>query len=434
MTEPPMKVLMLAWEYPPDHVGGLGRHVRHISRALSDLGIEVTVLTRGEGNRTGWERDGDVRVFRVSAYSLHPPDFLTWAVELNVALLEAFIKEGRCEDFHLIHAHDWVVAYAARALKHALNCPLIATIHATEHGRHGGIHNPLQAHISETEWWLCYEAWKVICCSNYMKDEIRSLFGVPADKIEVISNGISSEWFTTPRQEGENPLILYAGRLVPEKGPETLVEAMPRVLEEFPTATLVLAGSGPLEPALRNRIFELGLGRAVSLAGHLDDVRLRDLYSRAWVACFPSSYEPFGIVALEAMASGTPVVVGDTGGLREIVEHGKDGLRVAPGDPSQLSSAIKALLRDRTWARDLAASARRKALEKYSWETVACRTLLVYGNVLGQRFGRESRVLRKLPARMPAGFLRAVLRPATSGEMKQEAAVPQSKEENSIRS
>jgi glycogen(starch) synthase len=418
-----MKVLVLTWEYPPDHVGGLGRHVRHVSRALSGLGIDVTVLTRGEGQRTGWEKDGDVRVFRVSPYSLHPPDFLAWALELNVALLEAFIREVRSEDFHLIHAHDWLVAYAGRALKHALNCPLVATIHATEHGRQGGIHNPLQAHISETEWWLCYEAWKVICCSSYMRDEIRSLFNVPADKIEVIPNGISPEWFTVPRQEAENPLILYAGRLVPEKGSETLVEAMPMVLEEFPTATLVLAGSGPLEPVLRNKIFELGLARVVSLPGHLDDARLRDLYSRAWVACFPSSYEPFGIVALEAMASGTPVVVGDAGGLREIVDHGKDGLRVTPGDPSALSSALKTLLRDRAWAKTLAESARQKAMERYSWDTVACRTLLVYGSVLGRPVNGRDAVLRKSLAMKSPRLARTLLLPPVSAKEDAEASL-----------
>lgn len=387
-----MKVLMLAWEYPPDHVGGLGRHVRHISKALSNLGIEVTVLTRA-ATGSGWERDGDVRVFRQAPYSLHPPDFLTWAVEFNIALLEGFMRETSPGGFNLIHAHDWLVAYAARALKHALNCPLVATIHATEHGRNGGIHNPLQAHISQTEWWLCYEAWKVICCSGYMKEEIQTLFSVPGDKIEVIPNGISPEWFTQVGRRDDNPLILYAGRLVPEKGSETLIEAMPAVLEEFPSATLVVAGTGPLEPALRAKTYELGLGRVVTLAGHLDDVRLRELYSRAWVACFPSSYEPFGIVALEAMASRTPVVVGDTGGFREIVDHGKDGLRVTPGNPKELAAAIKAVLRDREWAFRLGTSAREKVWERYSWETVACRTLLVYGSVLGKRLVR----VRKSP-------------------------------------
>ena len=374
---------MLAWEYPPHHVGGLGRHVFHLGHSLSDLGIQVTVATRSCDGRPFVSRDGDVTVLGACPYDLHPPDFVTWAAQFNVSLMEAVTAHLSGRDFDLVHAHDWLVAYAARALKHSWGVPLVATIHATEHGRQRGLHTPMQHHISETEWWLCYEACRVITCSQYMKDEVNRIFGVPEDKLRVLPNGISESWFSAARSPDPSPLIAFVGRLVPEKGPHTAVDAMLEVVNEFPQAKLALAGDGPMEGDLRRRVYQAGLGQVVELAGRLDDARLLDLYSRAWVAVFPSSYEPFGIVALEAMAAGTPCVVGRAGGLAEIVEDGRTGLTVRPDDPQDLSRAICALLRDPGFALRLAKEARKVARERYSWDDIARGTLDVYDEVLG---------------------------------------------------
>jgi glycogen(starch) synthase len=374
-------VLMLSWEYPPDHVGGLGRHVASISRALHERGVHVTVLTRrGAGRPEIWD-DGGVRVISAKAYDLHPPDFPTWAAEFNVSLLEEVLRMLSPDEFDIIHAHDWIVAYASRALKHAWNLPLVATIHATECGRQKGLHNPVQAHISETEWWLCYEAWRVIACSDYMRREICQTFSVPDDKVRVIPNGISPSWFEVERNPQKDPLVLYVGRLVPEKGAHVLVEAMSDIALEFPSVKLVVAGSGPMEGDLRRRIWESGLGRVVDLPGHLGDEALKDLYARAWVACFPSSYEPFGIVALEAMATGVPCVVGDAGGLQEIIDHGVTGMKVIPDDPVSLGETIKVLLRDTGLRLRLASRAKAVAKRNYSWDDIARSSEKVYEEV-----------------------------------------------------
>jgi len=376
------KVLMLAWEYPPDHVGGLGRHVYHLSHALVQKGAEVTVLTRGTAGKPKVRIDDGVKVVCSVPYALHPPEFVTWAVEFNVSLLESAGKFLSTTRFDLIHAHDWIVAYAARALKHWWDIPLVATVHATEIGRQKGLHTPVQHHISETEWWLCYEAWRVITCSHYMADEVRRVFNVPEDKIDIIPNGISKSWFLVQRDPAPEPLIIYVGRLVPEKGPHVLIEAMTRVLEEFPSATLVLAGSGPLEAELHRRVYEHGLGRVVHFAGHLGDSDLETLYSKAWVAAFPSSYEPFGIVALEAMATGVSCIVGDVGGLREIVDHGYTGIKVEPENPGALAESIKVLLRDPARRRFLSDNARESSRVRYSWDDIADRTIDVYQKIL----------------------------------------------------
>ena len=380
-----VRILMLSWEYPPNHVGGLGRHVLHLSRALAKAGAEVTVVTRSADAAGAVFRDHGVRVVTAPAYDLHPPDFITWAAEFNVSLMESVSGNLSAKDFDVIHAHDWIVAYAARALKYSWGVPLVATIHATEHGRQNGLHNSAQQHISETEWWLCYQACRVVTCSSYMKEEVGRIFAVPGDKVSVIPNGIGEAWFEVTRHEAPEPTVIFVGRLVPEKGPQVLVEAMASVLAEFPSARLVLAGDGPMEGDIRHRIYQWGLGKAVTLAGRLDDEGLGRLYERAWVAVFPSSYEPFGIVALEAMATGVPCIAGDAGGLREVVRNGRTGLLAQPGDPEALAGAVKALLRNRVWAGELAAEARARARSEYSWDDIAGKTLRVYEEVLNAR-------------------------------------------------
>jgi glycosyltransferase involved in cell wall biosynthesis len=215
-----------------------------------------------------------------------------------------------------------------------------------------------------------------------MKDEVNRVFGVPGDKVRVIPNGISGMWFDTPRAPASEPLVAFVGRTVAEKGPQTAVEAMLHVVDEFPEARLVVAGDGPMDAELGRRVYRAGLGKVVELAGRMDDARLRDLYSRAWVAVFPSSYEPFGIVALEAMAAGAPCVVGAAGGLPETVDHGRTGLVVEPDNPRDLAAAILSLFRDPVRAEEIAARARKVALAEYSWDDIAGKTMDVYGEVL----------------------------------------------------
>ncbi|HHT84737.1 MAG: glycosyltransferase family 4 protein [Bacillota bacterium] len=377
-----LRVLMLTWEYPPDHVGGLGRHVCHLSEAMAKLGAEVTVLTRGVRGRPLIREQAGVEVIPAVPYDLHPPSFVTWAAQFNVSLMETcnkFFSKGR---FDLIHAHDWIVAYAARALKHSWEVPLIATIHATECGRQKGLHTPMQHHISQTEWWLCYEAWKVITCSAFMKNEVQSLFSVPGDKTKVIPNGIPDSWFGVEKRLAADPLVLYVGRLVPEKGPHILLEAMNEVVFHYPAAKLVVAGGGPMEGHLKDMVYRNGLARIVEFTGHVGDEELSDLYSRAWLTAFPSSYEPFGIVALEAMATGTPCVVGDAGGLSELVDHGITGYKVQPDNPGALAKTLVYLIGDSRKREQLARNARELVKRNYRWEDVARRTLALYKDVV----------------------------------------------------
>jgi glycogen(starch) synthase len=414
---------MLSWEYPPASVGGLARHVSYLSREVARCGHEVDLVTQGTDGLVGVEEtpigDGVLRVRRRQPYALSAPDFIHWVHLLNYGFLEGVLNlvSQQSRTFDVIHAHDWLVAFAARACKHACRAPLVATIHATEAGRHSGIHNPGQRYISEVEWWLTYEAWRVICCSEYMKTEMAGQFLLPTDKIRVIPNGIdpvdvevgqAASETTAPASSAERPtsassaerpgreayaapgedIVCYVGRLVREKGVDTFLEAVPAILDRRPATRFVICGAGPYGDSLREHAGQMGLGDLVRFTGYLDDHDRNRLYRWASVAVVPSYYEPFGLTALEAMAAGAPVVVSDTGGLGETVVHGETGLKVPPADPGALAAGILRLLGDREMAGRLTAAAKTEIAERFSWRKVAAMTGDVYSEVV--QAARES--------------------------------------------
>ncbi len=385
-----MKVLMLSWEYPPKSVGGLASHVYDLTSALAEEGVEVHLLTCGGAGIPSFEQVKGVKVYRVDPYRVSSPDFVTWVAQFNVALLERAIPllmEGN--DFHVLHAHDWLVAYAARALKHAGRLPLVVTIHATEYGRNYGLHNDIQRHISDIEWWLTYEAWRVICCSHYMEGEVKHVFQLPQDKINVIPNGVDAGNFASRsasarREEFAAPdekIVFYVGRLVREKGVHVLIDAIPEVLSQYPKAKFVIAGRGPCTEQLKQQAALLGVANRVYFTGYIDDEVRNSLYGWADAAVFPSLYEPFGIVALEAMAARTPVVVSDAGGFREIVRHGEDGLMAYANDSHSLAQNILAVLHNPDLASRLRENAYRRVLADFNWRIIARRTIDVYREV-----------------------------------------------------
>jgi len=383
---------MLTWEYPPQVVGGLARHVHALSRELVGLGHRVFVLTRGaEGLPAESVQDG-VWVRRVHPYFQDPKDFRLWVAHLNFALLEAGVDLMRTLGSDVIvHAHDWLTAFAARGLKNLFQAPLVATIHATEHGRNGGIHDAGQQYINDVEWWLTYEAWRVVVCSQSMRREVQDLFGLADEKVTVIPNGVD---LRDPPREGAPPrerfaapdehLLIHVGRLVPEKGAAVLIRALPLLLDRY-RVRLVISGVGPYREELVRLAADLGVSDRVLFAGWLPDEVIQHLYRMADVAVVPSLYEPFGIVALEAMAAGTPLVVSDVGGLGEIVTDGETGLKVPPGRPRALAEAIGMLLSHRRAARRMAAAARQRVAERYTWPAVARTTARLYDEVRAAR-------------------------------------------------
>lgn len=383
-----MKILMLTWEYPPRIVGGIAKVVYDLSKRLIKDGHEVTVVTYKEGDVPYYENDKGVEVYRVDNYMINPNNFIDWIMQLNFNLVskasEIMNKNGK---FDVIHAHDWLVANAAKTLKASYNIPIVATIHATESGRNGGIRDDQQRYINDTEWMLTYEASEVIVNSNYMKNEVQRLFGLPFEKINVIPNGINLNIYNGIERNYEfrrryardnEKIIMCAGRLVYEKGFQYLIDAAPKVLNGYNDAKFIIAGKGGMLEELKAKANYLGISDKVYFTGQLTPKELYTMYRCADIAVFPSTYEPFGLVALEGMYAGTPVVVSDVGGLNEIVEHGVTGMKSYAGNPNSIADSILALLFDYQLSYNVAKNGKAKVKEIYNWTKIAQDTHFIY--------------------------------------------------------
>ncbi len=383
-----MKILMLTWEYPPRIVGGIAKVVYDLSKRLIKDGHEVTVVTYKEGDVPYYENDKGVEVYRVDNYMINPNNFIDWIMQLNFNLVakssEIMNKRGK---FDVIHAHDWLVANAAKTLKASYNIPIVATIHATESGRNGGIRDEQQRYINDTEWMLTYEASEVIVNSNYMKNEVQRLFGLPFEKINVIPNGINLNIYNGIERNYEfrrkyardnEKIIMCAGRLVYEKGFQYLIDAAPKILSRYNDAKFIIAGKGGMLNELKAKADYLGISDKVYFTGQLTPKELYTMYRCADIAVFPSTYEPFGLVAIEGMYAGTPIVVSDIGGLNEIVEHGVTGMKSYAGNANSIADSILALLFDYQLAYNIAKNGKAKVRETYNWTKIAQDTHFIY--------------------------------------------------------
>jgi glycogen(starch) synthase len=399
---------MFSWEYPPHVVGGLGKHVTELVPALAQKGIEVRLVTprlAGGAQKetiaevsTSGGRTGTSVVHRVDPPSTSAPNFYVNATRTNLPLETEGCRVWEDEGpFDIVHAHDWLVAPAAVALKNAHKVPLLATIHATEYGRgRGSVNGEVPQAIHNVEWWLTYEAWRVICCSGFMANEVQTALRVPPDKVDVIPNGIDTSRFdllenedlTKFRAEFARPdekIVFYVGRVVYEKGVHLLVDAMSRLVAERSDLKLVVAGTGEYLGAIRQRATDLGVGAHCYFTGFVPDATRDRLFRVADVCVFPSLYEPFGIVALEAMAARSPVVVSEVGGLTEVVTHAETGITVYPGNVDSLVWGIRHTLDHPDWARQRADAAYRMVREQYNWDAIAERTIAVYERIVGER-------------------------------------------------
>jgi glycogen(starch) synthase len=248
--------------------------------------------------------------------------------------------------------------------------------------------------IHSAERWLCRDAAAVIACSRFMAAQVAELFQLPLAEIRVIGNGVDLpppadsrvELETSPaepdRRYPGRPLLAFAGRLVHEKGLQELIKALPLLRDELPGVRLVVAGTGQQLADQQDRAARYGVSDLITWAGFLDDVETAQLLAAADLVVVPSLYEPFGLVALEAQLAGTPVAVSDTGGLAELVEPGRTGLRFAPENPAAIAAAVRQVMADPAAARRWAAAAQQQAREEFGWAAVASRTAEVYASVL----------------------------------------------------
>ncbi|PSL06104.1 (1-_4)-alpha-D-glucan synthase (UDP-glucose) [Haloactinopolyspora alba] len=393
-----MRILVVSWEYPPVIYGGLGRHVQRLTEGLVSDGHDVSVVTQTHPDAPDEEDVHGVRVLRVRpdppAGPERPTDLVPWVLALNTSLIRAAHHLTREWLPDVVHAHDWVDAHAGINLARALDRPLVATVHATEAGLWDGwLSTPLSRARHDIEAWMVAEAGRTIVCSEAMRVEASAAFDVPPDDLTVILNAVDQPaWSTPPRAREQmrerfgipptTPMLVFGGRLEWEKGADICIEALAQVRQRHHDARLVLAGAGSQEVELRRLAQRLQIDHVVQFAGRLDQSDLAALFGTADVALVPSSYEPFGIVALEAGAAGTPVIAGDSGGLREVVEHDVTGLLVPPRDTMDLAAAVLRVLDEPGLSDRLVQAAHQRTAKDFVWSVVARETEKVYASAI----------------------------------------------------
>ncbi|GAA1861750.1 glycosyltransferase family 4 protein [Pseudonocardia ailaonensis] len=399
-----MRVLLVSWEYPPVVVGGLGRHVHALARELHAAGHDVVVLTRQPaGTDASTHPTVDqivhgVRVVRAAEDPAHlefARDLVAWTLAMGHTLVRAALTRLGGWRPDVVHAHDWLVAHPAITLADAFEVPLVATVHATEAGRHAGwLSAPLNRQVHSVEWTLAARADAVVTCSQAMRAEAAQLFDLDPDAVHVVHNGIDARGWRVRRDRatnvraryapGDAPLLLFLGRLEYEKGVQDLLAALPRIRRRHPGTRLLVAGTGTQAEFLRAEAVRLRVSRSATFTGHLPDRDLAALLVAADAVVLPSRYEPFGIVALEAAAAGATIVASTAGGLGELVVEHETGWSFTPGDVVGLAGAVDRALLDPHESALRAREARARLRSDFAWPALARRVSEIYAST---RFG-----------------------------------------------
>jgi len=297
--------------------------------------------------------------------------------------------------FDIVHGHDWLSARAMTQAKNRHHRPTVVTVHATEFGRCGKrLFDGPSRRIREIEWEGTYVANHVICVSGALRREVHELYSVPMDKMDVVYNGVDVDRFDN-RVNGQavrrrcgvgadDPAVLFAGRLTSQKGPDLLLDALPRLRRLHPRVRFLFAGEGDMREGLEHRARELGVAPAIRFLGRQTGRDLLGLFKAADMVCVPSRNEPFGIVILEAWSARKPVVATRSGGPAEFIRHEDTGVTVA-ADHESIGEGVDAVLSDRTYGRRLGRNGRREAESRFTWNVIAGQTEEVYEGTL-QRF------------------------------------------------
>ncbi len=409
-----MRIAMLGWEFPPFISGGLGVHCYELSRKLANLGVEIDFFmpTTGECETINYP---NIRIIQVCKSELKPycsytksqkPDApkkirfhsLTDAAYVyNRQLEETVAREHVKRKYALLHGHDWLTVQGAIALKHRLGLPLIQTYHSTEYDRTS---NPFQ-YIVDIEKAGLYHADRIITVSNRTKHRLIAM-GCAEYKIRVIYNGVDWEKFEknqiftqTPQpisgkhEKAKEPhfqrrrkIVLFLGRITEQKGPVNFLLAAKRVIEINPNVLFLIAGTGDLLPTMINLSISLGLASNVMFLGRISESDSKRIYALADLYAMPSVSEPFGITALEAMSSATPIMISKTSGVSEVI---KSAIKADFWDIDGMASKMLAILKYDTLRKTMSTHGSNEA-KRLTWDKTAQSTLIVYHELLG--FGK----------------------------------------------
>lgn len=383
-----MRIALLSWESLHSiSIGGVGVHVTELAATLQRKGHEIHVFTRiGEG--------------QMLDESIHG----VWYHRCQFCLNSNIIEEinnlccsivARFEDiqrisgpFDIVHAHDWLTSNAMVWIKDGFGIQSVLTMHSTEYGRCGNrFYNHKSGLIRDHERHGTYCANRVIAVSKSLKKELCWIYELPDWKVHVIYNGIQTRNFDGFVDQGQikqryglapfDPMVLFAGRLTTQKGPDLLLQAFSSVLRHHRDARVVFVGEGDMRGDLERQAREMGIHHAFRFVGFKQGAELADLFRACDMVAVPSRNEPFGIVILEAWSAGKPVVATHNGGPSEFVWHNVTGLKVS-SDPGSIAWGICELLRNTGHGFWMGQNGRYAAETAFSWDTTAHHTEQVY--------------------------------------------------------
>jgi len=414
-----MKIAVLVYEYPPKIVGGLGTYAAEITRKFVLMDHDVTVFTMNDDagglpTREIWRGIEIHRPVHIDISDSLPnvlaEDVKKWGRGIQLfskilvynylsasKLVNELIRKENFK-YDVIIAHDWLSAISGITIKKEAKLPFAFHVHSTEKGRTLGNGSEV---VSNIELHGAKAADLIVTVSYAMKDELTKL-GFPKEKIQVCYNGVDPQKYNPGAVDAEQvrklrefynikddePVILFVGRLVGVKGVDRLIMAMPHVLQKIPKAKLVIVGVGDLQDYLVNLVNAMRLQDSVKLNFEFVSEEERILhYAACDVAVFPSLYEPFGIVALEAMSMERPVVVGAAGvsGMREVViccGEEQCGFHINPNNPADIAWGINSALESPEKREWLGKNGRRRVLEEFTWDKIAEKTVALYEQII----------------------------------------------------
>lgn len=386
-----MRIALFSWETLHSiPVGGVGVHVTELAAALERRKHEVHVFTRQGNGQSAYECVDGVHYHRCS-FQLNP-NFVDEINNMCRSFVHTFFAvEDHVGRFDIVHAHDWLASNAAIWIKEGRRHNTILTMHSTEYGRNGNnFHRGQSERVQDHERHGTYCADRVITVSNLLKREIGWLYQVPDEKAKVIYNGVSAQAFDYELDPGEvkrryaigplDPTILFAGRMVVQKGPDILVRTMPAILHHYPHAKFVFAGDGHMRHEVCSLAHHLGVAHALRMLGMVRGRPLLDLFKACDVVAVPSRNEPFGIVILEGWSAYKPVVSTKRGGPAEFVWHEVNGLQVDE-TPDSVAWGLGTLLADHNRCRWMGRNGRAAVDAVFSWDCIAEQTEELYSSV-----------------------------------------------------
>lgn len=386
-----MKILHITGEYPPFVLGGLGTYVEEVTSRLAKRNHQVDVcVISGDSknyNKVKAVKKNGIRVFKKN---FREKDFNS--LPNGFVGSRDIIKKFRINDlvdshFDIIHFHDWYGALWGAAISTVTSVPLVMSSHLPVRSGFTYAGHPIPINLKvKLESLGVRVADKIVAPSRFVEDTLIGEYNAEKKRISIIPNGVDFGFFNKPykRSENKGPSLLSVSRLTEQKGIMYLLDVVGELIKSTPSLICTVVGDGPQKQQLIAESKKLNLEKNIKFSGFMEKEKIRDAYRESTMFISTSIYEPFGLVILEAMATGTPCVGFDTGGVGEIMGAGKGGIVVAPGDTHSMAESILKCIGDRGMLRKMSLAGIAKA-KKYDWDSVVLSLELLYESIINDK-------------------------------------------------